>query len=67
MKITKYFITQVSNNQLQQGIDNVVRQRDEFIKLNKSDIAKIDEEDIKVESIPNHILLILKLTYYPQK
>jgi len=65
MKKTEYFISQVQWNQFQSGLDQVKKQRDEFLSANK--IGKIIDEDIKVNGVGNNqTIFIIKLTYYSE-
>lgn len=69
MKKTEYFTSQVSWNEGQQGVLQVVAKKNDFLKQNDKNIAKIDHEDIKITYLPggNLILFTLLLTYYPKK
>ena len=68
MKTTKYFMTKTGHNQPEIGFDSVIKQKNDFLKQNSDNIGKIDDEDIKITSIPgNQILFIIQLTYYPTK
>ena len=65
MKKTVYFKVIVDWNKSIHGCDDVIQERDNFIKDNKDNIGKIDSEDLTVRSLPNNILLcILRFTYY---
>ncbi|APU10425.1 hypothetical protein A5M85_09055 [Cellulophaga lytica] len=63
MKKTEYFISQVAWNQTEVGLTQVTKKRDDFIRLNE--IAKIDDEDIKLHKNGNNqTVFVIKLTYY---
>ena len=48
-----------------QTIDQMIEQRDAFLENNKERIAKIDSEDLRVDSIGNNqAMCIIRLTYY---
>lgn len=65
MRKTKYFKLIGNYNQASNRIDQLVEQRDSFLKENEKNIAKIDSEDLKVEYIGNNqCICIITLTYY---
>ena len=48
-----------------QTIDQMIEQRDTFLENNKERIAKIDSEDLRVDTIGNNqVVCIIRLTYY---
>jgi len=65
MKKTKYFIKKCSYSNVEDICNQIISQRDNFLLDNEESIAKIDSEDLRVDSIhPNQSVCILRLTYF---
>ncbi len=71
MKRTIYFTAPNSTMQkLETAIQNAVNLRDEWLQKNENNIAKIDNEDIKINTWNTnnqHVMVTIQLTYYPKK
>lgn len=68
MKKTKYFIGRLFNiGDLEKSIKSATEKRDAWLKENEKQIAKIDNEDIKIISSGNNAIAIIQLTYYPKE
>jgi len=71
MKKTVYFTAPNSGiQQLEAAIQNAVNLRDTWLNENEKNIAKIDNEDIKItpwNGNNQHVMVTILLTYYPKK
>lgn len=65
MKKTEYFKKMCTYNNAVQVIDQIIVRRDTFLENNKEHIAKVDSEDLRVDSVGNNqAVCIVRLTYY---
>ncbi len=54
-----------SYNTTDNTIDQIINQRDTFLENNNDRIAKIDSEDLRVDSVGNNqAVCIIRLTYF---
>jgi len=70
MKRTAYFVSnQFEFNSLQSAVDNSIKKRDEFLKSNAENIAKIESEVLSTSLGINghHVFAIIAVTYYPKE
>lgn len=67
MKKTEYFTS--SGKQSSIVVESVKTQRDAFLERNADNIARIDNEDIKIITYGQQntqFFIIIQLTYYPK-
>jgi hypothetical protein len=65
MKKTIYFKKMCNYNNSVQIIDQVLLEKKNFLENSKNKIAKIDSEDLRIDSLQqNQSICILRLTYF---
>lgn len=65
MKKTIYFKKMCNHSNSVQIIDQLLVEKESFLENSKNEIAKIDSEDLRVDSIhQNQSICILRLTYF---
>jgi hypothetical protein len=65
MKKTIYFKKMCNQSNSVQIIDELLVEKEKFLENSKNEIAKIDSEDLRVDSVhTNQSICILRLTYF---
>jgi len=65
MKKTVYFKKMCSSNNSVQVIDQLLKEKEDFLEINKDEIGKIDSEDLRVDQVhQTQSICILRLTYF---